>query len=210
MSNPKIRHRDNRDGRHFRVNFPPIRYERIDGIEKRVAQLLVDGKIVGFFTGRSEFGPRALGHRSILADARDAGMLKTLNDKVKHRQWFRPFAPAVLAEHAQDYFALSGPSPHMLLVADVHPDKVDIIPAITHVDGTARVQTVDPGPDPFRKVIEAFYALTGVPVILNTSFNDQGEPIVESPLDAFACFTGTYMDALVLGEFLVLKEGADG
>lgn len=201
---------DTRDNRRWRVDLPPIRYERVDNIEKRVAELLVEEKVVGFFTGRSEFGPRALGNRSILTHARSARMQQILNDKVKHRQWFRPFAPAVLLEHAETYFALSGPSPHMLLVADVLEDKKDVIPAITHVDGTARVQTVAADTGAFRRVIEAYYELTGVPVILNTSFNDHGEPIVETPLDAFACFTATYMDALALGPYLILKEGSDG
>lgn len=199
-------YRDDRAGARWKIRLPGFVKERFDNIEKEVAKLLVAGKIVGFFTGGSEFGPRALGHRSILADPRDPNMQDIINEKVKHRQWFRPFAPAVLEEHTGDYFKLDAPSPYMLLVADVLPDKLDAIPAITHVDGTARVQTVPPGDNPFRTVLEAFYELTGMPVILNTSFNDHGHPIVETPLDALACFTSTMMDVLALGPFLIRKE----
>ena len=202
--------RDDCNGKRWKVNLPAVRYERVDDIEKRVAALLAKGGIVGFFTGRSEFGPRALGRRSILADPRDPKMLQLLNDKVKHRQWFRPYAPAVLAEHAKEYFNLKSPSPHMLLVADVLEDKKRIIPAVTHIDGTSRVQTVEKNGGSIRRVIEEFHRLTGVPMVLNTSFNDHGEPIVETPLDAFACFTKTHIDALALGPFLVTKERADG
>lgn len=202
-------YRDDRAGARWKVNLPRFTKKRYDNIEIEVAKLLAAGKIVGFFTGGSEFGPRALGHRSILADPRDPKMQDTINDKVKHRQWFRPFAPAVLEEHTSEYFKLDSPSPHMLLVADVLPDKLDVIPAITHVDGTARVQTVAPSDDPFRKVIEAFFELTGMPVVLNTSFNDHGHPIIETPLDAFASFTSTLMDALALGPYLIQKEPGD-
>jgi len=177
----------------------------MENIEKHVALLLSQGKIVGFFTGPSEFGPRALGHRSILADPRDPKTQDILNHKVKHRQWFRPFAPAVLEEEAHKYFHLSAPSPHMLLVAKVREDKISSIPSVTHIDGTARVQTVGKAGGAYRKVIEEFFAITGVPVILNTSFNDNGEPIIESPLDAVICFTSTMMDALAIGPFLVTK-----
>ncbi len=209
MEGPFI-YRDDREGKRWKVKLPRVRYRRLDNIEQHVAKLLADGKIVGFFTGRSEFGPRALGHRSILTDSRSTKIQQILNDKVKHRQWFRPFAPAVLEEYAAEYFDLKAPSPHMLLVADVHEEKKSVIPAITHVDGTARVQTVAPGTGSFRKVIEEFHKLTGVAVILNTSFNDHGEPVIETPLDAFACFTQTHMDALALGPYLILKEEGSG
>ena len=203
-------YKDDRDGRKWKVALPDIKYQRCDDIEKRVAQLLANGKIVGFFTGGCEFGPRALGHRSILADPRNPKMQDILNDKVKHRQWFRPFAPAVLEERAKDYFDLAAPSPHMLLVARVKQEMISVIPSVTHIDKTARVQTVADDGGAFRKVIEEFYAITGVAVVLNTSFNDNGEPIVETPLDAFTSFTSTMMDALALGPFLVTKEGVDG
>ena len=209
MAGP-FRYRDDRGGRKWRLSLPPLHRERPDNLEQAVAKLLADGKIVGWFEGRSEIGPRALGHRSILADPRSAQMQQILNDKVKHRQWFRPFAPAILEESCSKYFRLDVPSPHMLLVADVVPEKRDVIPAVIHVDDTARVQTVAPGSGSFRRIIEEFFALTGVPVILNTSFNDHGEPIVETPLDALACFTGTFMDALAVAPYLITKEAEVG
>jgi len=209
LSEPFL-YKDDRDGKKWRIHFPELKISKSTNIEKDVAELLAQGNIVGFFTGRSEFGPRALGHRSILADPRSQEMQQKLNDKVKHRQWFRPFAPAVLEEHCSEYFKLDRPSPYMLLVANVLKDKKSSIPAITHVDGTARVQTVPPGNDPFRKVIEYFYTITGVPVLLNTSFNDHGEPVIESPLDALTCFTSTFMDALALGPYLITKGREHG
>jgi carbamoyltransferase len=209
MTRAPIVYLDDRAGRRWRVKLPSTKYERVENIERKVAELLTEGKIVGFYHGRSEFGPRALGKRSILADPRSPETQRILNEKVKHRQWFRPFAPAVLEEHCSEYFDLTEPSPHMLLVAAVHEDKKNKIPAITHVDGTARVQTVPKGTDPYRRVIEYFFEMTGIPMVLNTSFNDHGEPIVESPLDAYQCFTWTFMDALAMGPFLVTKVSAD-
>ena len=176
----------------------------------RTAQALSDGKIVGWFQGGAEFGPRALGHRSILADARRPDMKDVINRKVKHREDFRPYAPTVLLEHAQDYFDLSGESPYMLLVADVHEGKRDEIPAVVHVDGTARVQTVtrdDNGV--YYELVRAFHALTGVPVILNTSFNVRGMPIVETPDDALRMFFDEPIDVLVLGAHVLDKAEAD-
>lgn len=210
MMGAPFKYSDDRCGKKWKVRLSKIRVEKPGDIAAAVARLLADGKIVGFFQGRSEFGPRALGRRSILADPRNIEMVRILNDKVKHRQWFRPFAPAVLLEYVSQYFDLDAPSPYMLLVASVRKDKQSVVPGITHVDGTARIQTVAPGDDPYRRVIEHFFHLTGVPLILNTSLNDHGEPITESPLDAFACFSGTLMDALAMGPFLVTKEDDNG
>ncbi|NOY78452.1 MAG: carbamoyltransferase [Calditrichaeota bacterium] len=171
---------------------------------KQTARLLAEGKIVGWFQGRSEFGPRALGNRSILADPRRAEMKDTINARVKFREAFRPFAPSVLEEKARDYFDLDRPSPFMLLVARVK--QPEAIPAVTHVDGTARLQTVSEKQNPrYYRLLQAFENQTGVPVLLNTSFNVRGEPIVDTPKEAFACFMRTGLDALVLGNFLLLK-----
>jgi carbamoyltransferase len=180
--------------------------ERPDDVAERTAELLAAGKVVGWFQGRMEVGPRALGNRSILADPRDPAMKDTLNRRVKHRESFRPFAPSVLAEAAGDYFEGVGASPHMLLVHRVRPDQRARVPAITHVDGTARVQTVERESNPlFHRLIEAFGRLSGVPMLLNTSFNVRGQPIVCTPEDAVGCFRGTEMDYLVLGDLILRK-----
>jgi carbamoyltransferase len=200
---------DDRAGRRWRVANVPLTISRPADMARAVAELLAAGKVVGFFDGGSEFGPRALGQRSILADPRQRRTHDYLNEHVKHRQWFRPYAPAVLLEHVSEWFALDTPSPHMLLVADVHEDKRERVPAIVHADGTARVQTVAPDSGAFRRVIEHFHELTGVPIVLNTSFNDHGEPIVETPLDAYQCFAETGLDALAIGPLLVVKERGD-
>ncbi len=197
---------DDREGRRWKVGWPAFRVERPERLEDEIARLIADRRIVGVFWGRGEFGPRALGHRSIFADPRWEGMRDHLNDRVKHRQWFRPFAPIVLADRAPEWFDLGIESPHMLLVGGVHADKRALVPSITHVDGTARVQTirVEDSPRVYR-VVEAFDRLTGVPMILNTSFNDHGEPIVEKPIDAFACFAQTELDAVVIGSCVLHK-----
>ncbi len=170
------------------------------------AQLLANGQVIGWFQGRSEFGPRALGNRSILADPRQAGMKDKLNRRVKHRQAFRPFAPVVLAERAAEVFADGEASPFMLVARQVRPEWRDKIPAVVHVDGTARVQTVTREENArLYDLLRAFDALTGVPVLLNTSLNVRGEPMVETPEDAVACFLGTGIDALVLHDALVSK-----
>ena len=172
---------------------------------REVAELIADGNVVGWFQGASEYGPRALGHRSILADSRRAEMKDIVNTRVKHRETYRPFAPAVLLEDCADYFDIEGESPYMLLVADVK--QPDVVPAISHIDNTARVQTVTRADNGvFYDLIAAFKEITGVPVILNTSFNDAGEPIVETPEDALICFLSTDMDCLVLGDRLVFAE----
>lgn len=170
---------------------------------------LAAGRIVGWFQGGSEHGPRALGHRSILADPRDPGMKDRLNARVKFREAFRPFAPSVLRERAAEVFELAGESPYMLLVVPVREAWRARVPAITHVDGTARVQTVDAGVEPrYHALIAAFERRTGVPLVLNTSFNLRGMPIVEAPRDALQCFLYTDMDALYLGRFKVRRPDA--
>ena len=190
---------------------------------------LAEGKAVGWFQGRMEFGPRALGNRSILADARSPTMQRTLNLKVKHRESFRPFAPAVLCEDTANWFALDRDSPYMLFVADVQParrrgpaddrragiERLDAvrseIPAVTHVDHSARVQTVRRETNPrFHALLAAFKARTGCPVLVNTSFNVDGEPIVCTPTDAFRCFMGTDIERLAIGNCFLRKEEQAG
>lgn len=183
-----------------------LRWTRLDDPAKTAAQLLAGGKIVGWFQGRMEFGPRALGSRSILADSRDPEMNAKVNSAVKFREWWRPFAPSLLAEVAGDYLENATDSPFMILTNAVRPEKRGVIPAVTHVDGSARPQTVEQEVNPlYWRLIREFGELTGVPVILNTSFNLRGEPIVSSPTDAVRTFFSSGMDALVMGSFLVEK-----
>jgi len=206
-----------------------LEYERLaeDDLMKRVASHINDGKVIGWFQGRTEFGPRALGNRSIIGDPRSPQMQSIMNLKIKYRESFRPFAPAVLEERAADYFVLDRESPYMLLVAPVREghrravtrkeeglfgiDKLNVprsdIPAVTHVDYSARVQTVSRDTNPmFWRLIKEFEGLTGCPVLINTSFNVRGEPIVNSPKDAYLCFMRTEMDYLVLGDFVLDKS----
>ena len=179
--------------------------EVVPDVVERTAEFLASGQIVGWFQGRMEVGPRSLGNRSILADPRGADTKDRLNLRVKHRESFRPFAPSVLAEAASDWF-VGGESPYMLLVFDVRPEKRDQVPAITHVDGTARVQTVTRESNArYYDLIAAFGRRTGVPMLLNTSFNVRGEPIVCTPDDAVRCFLGTQMDVLVMGDAICRK-----
>jgi carbamoyltransferase len=194
------------------------------------ADALAEGNALGWFQGRMEFGPRALGARSILGDARSPSMQSVLNLKVKYRESFRPFAPSVLRERVCEYFELNGDSPYMLLVADVVPHlrramseeeqklfgiaKLNVprssIPAVTHVDYSARVQTVHRDTNPrYHALISAFEQRTGCPVIVNTSFNVRGEPIVCTPEDAFHCFMGTEIEALAIGNCFLRKEDQD-
>jgi len=198
-----------------------------DEVVDRTACALAEEKAVGWFQGRMEFGPRALGARSILADARSPTMQRTLNLKVKYRESFRPFAPSVLREDVADWFELEGDSPYMLMVADVAEprrrvmseaerrlfgiDKLNVprsdIPAVTHVDYSARIQTVHRETNPrYHALISRFKAITGCPVLVNTSFNVRGEPIVCTPEDAFRCFMGSEIDVLVVGNCLMRKE----
>jgi carbamoyltransferase len=179
---------------------------------ERTARMIVDGKVVGWFQGRMEFGPRALGSRSLLADPRNPKMKNLINAKVKFREPFRPFAPAVLKEHAHEYFDMPAgmDAPFMLLVPKVRDDKRSVIPAVTHRDGTGRVQTVTEDVNPlYYRVIKRFGELTGVPVVINTSFNVRGEPIVCTPQDAYNTFVNTGIDALVMGKYVVTEKPAE-
>jgi carbamoyltransferase len=172
---------------------------------RRAAAIIADGQILGWFQGRAEWGPRALGNRSIVADPRRPEMKETLNRRIKHREIFRPFAPSILAEATSVYFEKSHPSPFMTLAYAVRPEKREKIPAPTHVDGTGRLQTVTREANPrYYALISAFRELTGVPVVLNTSFNDN-EPMVCHPEQAIDCFERTQMDALVLGDLLITR-----
>ena len=192
-----------------------------DDVSARTADLLAQGNVVGWFQGRMEFGPRALGARSILGDPRSAEMQRTMNLKIKQRESFRPFAPAVLAADAADYFEVASPSPSMLLVSPVRPElrrggrgtlgSIDevrsTIPAVTHVDHSARVQMVTEDDNAtFHALLSAFRDATGCPLLVNTSFNVRGEPIVMTPEDAYTCFMRTEMDALVMGPYVLLKK----
>jgi carbamoyltransferase len=180
--------------------------ERPDLLD-RVVELLDSGRVVGLHTGRSESGPRALGNRSILADARHPGMRDFINSHVKGREWFRPLAPIVLREAASRIFDIDRPTPFMQFAADVNPAYRAQLPAITHVDGTARLQTVEAGSTPFlHALLRRFEERTSCPVLLNTSLNRQGDPLTESPADSLACFRATAMHALVLPPFLVRKR----
>ena len=175
-------------------------------ILKRTAEIIADKRVVGWFQGRMEWGPRALGNRSILADPRDKEMQDIVNLKIKFRESFRPFAPTVLLDKAAEYFVLDRQSPYMLLVTQVRENK-RVIPAVTHVDGSARVQTISREDNPlYYDLIDEFYKITGVPVVINTSFNVRGEPIVCTPEDAYTCFMRTKMDNLVMGDFMMRKE----
>lgn len=172
-----------------------------------IVDLLCKTKVIGLFQGRSEFGPRALGHRSIIADARRGEVRDWINSRVKGREWFRPLAPIVLLEQSERFFDISEPSPFMQFAASVRRDAAEIIPAVTHVDLTARLQTVGNGDDPFlRQLLERFNDRTGVPVLLNTSFNGMNEPIVESPQEAIRSFGRMPMHALVMPPYLLRKR----
>jgi len=183
-----------------------IKYEILDDKEliKKCAKLIADGYVVGWYQGKMEWGPRALGNRSILADPRRKEMKDILNEKIKHRESFRPFAPSILEENLSEYFDMDIPSPYMLLVSPVK--KPDKIPAVTHVDGTGRLQTVSKNSNPlYHKLITEFYNLTGVPVVINTSMNVKGEPIVNTPEQAYNMLIKTDMDCIFLKNFMVKK-----
>ena len=183
-----------------------IRHTKLADPAKVAAQLISQGKILGWFQGRMEFGPRALGSRSIIADPRDPEMNAKVNNAVKFREWWRPFAPSLKKEAAPDYLESAYDSPFMILTAQVRSEKRSVIPSVTHVDGSARPQTVEREINPlYYRLIDEFGAITGVPVIMNTSFNLRGEAIVHTPTDALRTFFSSGMDALVIGSFLVEK-----
>jgi len=185
-----------------------LKFERFTDLEvaARAARDIADGKVVGWFQGRLEFGPRALGNRSIVVDPRRANMTDILNARIKKREAFRPFAPSILAEHVGAYFEQTHPAPTMLMVYQVKSERRVEIPAVTHVDGSGRLQTVSSSVNPrFYQLIKEFYRITGVPVVLNTSFNED-EPIVCTPRDAIECFLRTRMDVLYLGNYIVRRN----
>ena len=209
-----------------------IRYEFIntDKIFNKTIKLIIQGKTFGWFQGRMEFGPRALGHRSIIGDPRSKKMQKIMNLKIKFRESFRPFAPSILEEDSKEWFNISCKSPYMLFVAQLNqskrinlkPDQKNLkglrllyvnrsaIPAVTHVDYTARLQTVNKKYNTeFYKLIKKFKQLTKCPLLINTSFNVRGEPIVCSPKDAIECFMSTNLDALVIENYFILKQEQD-
>jgi carbamoyltransferase len=215
-----------------RLSAAGARFETLsdDHLIDSTVDALVAEKAVGWFQGRMEFGPRALGARSILGDPRSPRMQKTLNLRVKYRESFRPFAPSVLREDVADWFEFDGDSPYMLMVAGVKPerrrqmtaqeqalfgiDKLNVvrseIPAVTHVDYSARIQTVHSNTNPrYHRLISSFKARTGCPVLVNTSFNIRGEPIVCTPEDAFRCFMGSEVETLVAGNCFLAKEAQD-
>jgi len=183
-----------------------IRHTKLSDPAKTGATLLNEGKILGWFQGRMEFGPRALGSRSIIADPRDPEMNTKVNNAVKFREWWRPFAPSFKKEAAPDYLECAYDSPFMILTAQVRPEKRSVIPSVTHVDGSARPQTVEREINPlYYQLIDEFGSVTGVPVIMNTSFNLRGEAIAHTATDALRTFFSSGMDALVIGSFLVEK-----
>lgn len=183
-------------------------YERLDRKElvDRVTQMLVDGKVVGWFQGRMEFGARALGNRSLLADPRRTDMRDIINLKIKFREKFRPFAPSILEEHVGQWFEIDEPTPYMEKVFPIRPEKRSLIPAVTHVDGSGRLQSVSRRTNPlYHQLISAFYDKTGIPIVLNTSLNEN-EPVVRTPSEAIACFKRTHMDALVIGNCVIERQ----
>jgi carbamoyltransferase len=183
-----------------------LRYEASPDIARTAALRIAAGDVIGWFQGRAEFGPRALGHRSILADPRRRDVKGLLDARIKRREAFRPYAPSVLREAAGDYFTGPGDSPFMLKNHVVRPEKREVIPAVVHVDGSARIQTVDHDTHPlYWQLISELGRATGVPVVLNTSFNGRGETMVLDPQDALRCFFSTGLDALAIGRFLVRK-----
>ena len=211
---------------YFNKNNIPAKKLKLNEIASVTAKLIADEKVIGWFQNRMEFGPRALGSRSIIGDPRSPAMQKKMNLKIKYRESFRPFAPSVLSERVSDFFDIDRGSPYMLLVADVKSElqkkmteeeerlfgiaKLNIvrseIPAVTHVDYSARIQTVHRETNElYWQLIKEFELLTGYPIIINTSFNVRGEPIVNSPEDAYRCFMRTEMDYLVMGNFLLDK-----
>lgn len=190
-----------------------INYEKVAHITRKAAQLLADGAVIGWVRGKSEFGPRALGNRSIIADPRPPENKDIINAMVKKREAYRPFAPSILEEYAEDYYDLPFKTrqfPYMIFVVKVKEDKQEILGAVTHVDGTARIQTVSRQTNPgYWELIDEFRKITGIPVVLNTSFNNNAEPIVDSVNDALVCFYTTKLNYLVVGDYLISKKEVD-
>lgn len=183
-----------------------VPFEELDEPERAAAQAIADNKVIGWFQGRMEFGQRALGNRSLLADPRDPLMKDKINRLIKHREWYRPFAPSVLEEYQGDYFTLAQSSPFMQQVFPIRSEKQPEVPAIVHNDGTGRLQTVRKQDNPrYWKLIDEFRQLTGIPMVLNTSFNDNDEPIVCKPKDAIRTFFGTGIHELYIGNYRVVK-----
>ena len=183
-----------------------VAYRRLDSLSEYTSKAIADGKVVGWFQGALEFGDRALGNRSILADPRDPKMKEKVNALIKYREDFRPFAPAILADCVEDYFVNASDTRFMEKISMIRQDKQHEIPSVTHADGTGRLQTVTAEQNPaFYELIKAFYELTGTPIIMNTSFNIKGEPIVCTPADAIRTFFSSGLDVLILGNFLVEK-----
>ena len=183
-----------------------LNYTKPDDLFVETAKHLAAGKVVGWYQGGAEFGPRALGNRSILAKPYPQSMLDHINDNVKFREYFRPLAPAIMKEHLGEYFDIGQESPHMLIACKVRPEKKSAIPATVHVDDSSRAQSVGPdNNEKFYLLLKAFNEQTGCPVLLNTSFNVKGQPIVQTPDQAISCFQSTQIDVLVTGDFMVLK-----
>ncbi len=208
---PSYDHNEVRESLAGRDEIEAVPFESFGALTREAAQRLARGEIIGWFQGAMEFGPRALGNRSILADPRPEDMRNRVNMLIKMREGFRPFAPAVVAERAAEYFEVDQGDEetyaHMLFVVPVRPAHRTQLPAITHIDGTARVQTVSRETNPrFYGVLKAFEAETGLPVLLNTSFNVKGQPIVCTPTEAIDTFLAAHLDALVLGDFLVTRS----
>ena len=186
------------------INKINYKFLETNSLLETVAKLIVEGNVVGWYQGKMEWGPRALGNRSILADPRNAKMKDILNEKIKHRESFRPFAPCILEEHLSEYFNTDIPSPYMLLVVPVK--KPEKIPAVTHVDGTSRLQTISKNTNQlFYDLINEFYKITDVPVLINTSMNVRGEPIVNTPEQAYNMIIKTDMDYIVMGDYIIKK-----
>jgi len=184
-----------------------VRFRKSEDIAAECAKLIATGRIVGWVQGGAEFGPRALGHRSLLADPRTSASKERLDREIKRREWFRPYAPSVLAERADEYFDMNGPSPYMLQAVSARPLAKQKAEAIVHVDGSARVQTVERSVEPrYHRLISHFAELTSVPLVLNTSFNGYGEPMVETATDAAKSFDSMRFDALAVGDFLAWRH----
>jgi carbamoyltransferase len=192
------------------LRWSKVPYRRLEDVARETAQILTRNKIIGWFQGRMEFGPRALGARSILASPIHAEMQQKLND-IKDREDFRPVAPVILEEEAEDWFVNARTSPFMLFIYDVRPEKINSIPAVCHVDRTARIQTVREDQNPlYYNLLKEFQRLTDVPILVNTSFNTRGKPIVCTPRDAVECFWTSPLDCLVIGSYILEKEGQHG